>query len=98
MEDRKDTLAQSPQRLATNRLVLCPQNRGRAAESGRQHMENLSLGTLKPASPSNFGYKFPSSIASFLPRPHNVLRVFDATQAALELSAYAHVRGMGPND
>jgi hypothetical protein len=55
----------------------------------------LSLGTLKPASPS---YKFPSSIASFLPRPHNVLRVFDATQAALELSAYAHVRGMGPND
>jgi hypothetical protein len=94
MEDREDTLAQSPQRLATNWLVLCPQNRGRAAESGRQHMENLSLGTLKPASPSNFGYKFPSSIASF----HNVLRVFDATQAAHELSAYAHVRGMGPND
>jgi len=82
MEGLENTLAQSPQWLATNQSVLCPQNRG-----------NLSLGTLKSVSPKDFGYKFPSSIASFLP---GLTMCSGATQAVLELSAHAHVRGMGP--
>jgi len=47
-------------------------------------MGNLSLGTLKSASPNDFGYKFPSSIASFPSRPHNVFRVL--TQGKQHLS------------
>jgi hypothetical protein len=72
MEGLENTLAQSLQWLATNRSVLCPQIEG---EQRKVDIENLSLGTLKSASPNNFGYKFPSSIASFLPGPHNVFRV-----------------------
>jgi hypothetical protein len=67
--------------------VTCPQ---KSKSSGKG---NLSLGTLKSASPKGFGYKFPSSIASFLP---GLTMCSGATQAVLELSAYAHVRGMGP--
>jgi hypothetical protein len=52
----------------------------------------LSLGTLKSASPSDFGYKFPLSFW-----PDNVFRVSTQRKQQLELSARAHVKGMDPN-
>jgi hypothetical protein len=95
MEDFENALAQSPQwglqRLATNWSVLYP-------TKSRESNRTFSLGTLKSCfrratSAANFRLRFLFPFGLTM-----LFRVSTQRKQQLELSAYAHVIGMGPND